>query len=102
MPPPAMSCVIECDIAHLVPGKKFFDQLSGLQVVSSQAGKVFGQDHIEHSTLHRSQHLLKIGAVHVQSGVPIVLENPCHTPALFLTVAAQKLSLVLDAGAGAA
>ena len=98
----AVNSVIERNIAHLVLGEKFFDKLSGLQVVPSQAGKVFGQDHIEHPALHRTQHPLKVGAVHVQSSVTVILENPRHPPALFLTIAAQKFALILDTGAGAA
>ena len=41
-----------------------FNQLSGLQVVPAQAGQVFRQDHIEHPTLYRPQHPLKVGAVY--------------------------------------
>ena len=94
--------IVQSDIPYLLPWEKIFQQLAHLQIVPAQPGEVFRQDHIEHFPLNRRQHLLKVGALHVQAGVPVILENPCHAPALFLTVPAQQFPLVLDACAGAA
>lgn len=77
-------------------------KLADLQMVPAQPGPVFCQYHVKLFLPDCLQHLLKVGAVHVQPGKSIVLENSCHTPALFLAIAAQKFPLVLDTGAGTA
>lgn len=62
--------VIDSDVAYAEHGKAFLNVETGMKLVTSQSGKVLGDDDSNLTVLHVGNHLLKCGPLEISTGKP--------------------------------
>ena len=64
--------VIDSDVAYAEHGKAFLNVETGMKLVTSQSGKVLGDDDSNLTVLHVGNHLLKCGPLEISTGKTVI------------------------------
>jgi hypothetical protein len=90
-----VNIVVDSDVAHIIGREYLLDIKTGVQLVSSKAGKILCDDDGDVAVAHVIQHLFKGWAIEIRAGIAIVHIKSVLEPIL-IGVLLQDKFLVLD------
>ena len=89
--------VIDSDVAYAEHGKAFLNVETGMKLVTSQSGKVLGDDDSNLTVLHVGNHLLKCGPLEISTGKTVIHIEAGIGKVMVFCKLLQDIFLILNA-----
>ena len=91
-----VNIVVDSDVAHIIGREYLLDIKTGVQLVSSKAGKILCDDDGDVAVAHVIHHLFKGWAIEIRAGIAIVHIKSGVLEPILIGVLLQDKFLVLD------